>query len=118
MARLSFAWPSFERCERPRTASVRAWRLQPGRLAQGPDEKCGLAGRRPGFIFVMWSTLPDRRLSLGRGVPLTGIRPRGGAVNQPMSRRSKLRAEAGAKGAQIRTNAADRSECNVFVFAP
>jgi hypothetical protein len=53
MARLSFALPTFDRCERPRTASVRAWRLQPGRLAQGPDEKCGTTGRTPGFIVVM-----------------------------------------------------------------
>src|ERR1700720_200915 len=53
MARLSFALPSLARCERPRAASVRACRLQPGRLAQGPDEKCGTAGRTPGIVFVM-----------------------------------------------------------------
>jgi hypothetical protein len=41
------------RCERPRAASVRACRLQPGRLAQGPDEKCGMAGRTPGFVAVI-----------------------------------------------------------------
>ena len=41
------------RCERPRNASLRAWRVQPGRLAQGPDEKCGTAGRTPGIAFVM-----------------------------------------------------------------
>src|SRR6188472_3775738 len=53
MARLSFALPILDRCERPRTASVRAWRLQPGRLAQGPDEKCGMTGRTPGLVFAM-----------------------------------------------------------------
>src|SRR6185437_11053476 len=74
MARLSFALPIFDRCERPRTASVRACRLQPGRLAQGPEEKCGTTGRTPGFVFVIASILPDRCPSLGRGVPLAGIR--------------------------------------------
>jgi hypothetical protein len=41
------------RCERASAASVRAWRDQPGRLAQGPDEKCGIAGRTPGFVAVI-----------------------------------------------------------------
>jgi hypothetical protein len=53
MARLSFALPIFDRCERPRTASVRAERLQPGRLAQGPEEKCGTAGRTAGIAWLM-----------------------------------------------------------------
>src|SRR5258708_4355845 len=53
MARLSFALPIFDRCERPRTASVRTERLQPGRLAQGPDEKCGTVGRIRGLALVM-----------------------------------------------------------------
>jgi hypothetical protein len=35
------------------SASVRVWRLQPGRLAQGPEEKCGTNGRAPGFGLVM-----------------------------------------------------------------
>src|SRR5436190_7489784 len=55
MARLSFALPILDRCERPRTASVRAWRLQPGRLAQGPDEKCGMTGRTPGGLLMTLS---------------------------------------------------------------
>jgi hypothetical protein len=33
---------------------VRFCRLQPGRFAHGPDEKCGLAGRTPGFIAVIF----------------------------------------------------------------
>src|SRR5262249_30035855 len=73
MARLSFALPILDRCERPRTASVRICRLQPGRLAHGPDEKCGITGRTPGLVAVMLSILPDRRPSLGRGVPLAEI---------------------------------------------
>jgi hypothetical protein len=32
---------------------VRAERLQPGRLAQGPEEKCGTAGRTAGIALVM-----------------------------------------------------------------
>src|SRR5262245_27859389 len=55
MARLSFALPLLERCERPSAASVRAWRLQPGRLAQGPEEKCGMAGRTPGILVMALS---------------------------------------------------------------
>src|SRR4029078_5625495 len=53
MARFSFALPILDRWERPRTASVRFWRLQPGRLAHGPDEKCGVAGRTPGLVAVI-----------------------------------------------------------------
>ena len=45
--------PIFDRWERPRTASVRACRLQPGRLAQGPEEKCGQAGRTPGIAIAI-----------------------------------------------------------------
>src|SRR6478752_4213575 len=81
MARLSFALPILDRCDRPRTASVRFCRLQPGRLAQGPDEKCGVAGRTPGFVAVIVSILPDRRPSLGKGVPLAEIGDLPAAVN-------------------------------------
>src|ERR1700712_747118 len=69
MARLSFALPTFARCERPSAESVRAWRDQPGRLAQGPDEKCGVTGRTPGFTSVIASILPDGCPSVGKGVP-------------------------------------------------
>src|ERR1044072_6620972 len=88
MARLSFALPTFDRCERPRTASVRFWRFQPGRLAHGPDEKCGVAGRTPGLVVAI-SILPDRRPSLGRGVPLVGIGELPLAVN-PCSRSASI----------------------------
>ena len=40
-----------------------------GFLAQGPEEKCALSGRVTGFLVSMSGTLPDIRLSLGRGVP-------------------------------------------------
>src|SRR5262245_24911559 len=45
-----FFLPSFERCERPTAASKRTSGVHPGRLAQGPDEKSGRAGREFGFI--------------------------------------------------------------------
>jgi hypothetical protein len=45
--------PTFERCERPSAASVSAERLHPGRLAQGPEEKCGTAGRIKGLAIAM-----------------------------------------------------------------
>src|SRR5215468_1096201 len=44
------AKPTAERCERPDSASASTAGDQPGRFAQGPDEKHGLAGRRFGFI--------------------------------------------------------------------
>src|SRR5262245_5115643 len=80
MARFNRALPSFDRCERPSTASLRFCGVQPGRLAQGPEEKCGVFGRRPGFVVIV-STLPDRRPSVGRGFPLLGIRDDAVAVN-------------------------------------
>src|ERR1044071_6850907 len=54
MACLSLALPAFARCERPTNASVSVWRLQPGRFAQGPDEKCGLTGRMPGVTLLIF----------------------------------------------------------------
>src|SRR5262249_42258290 len=86
MARLSFALPDFERCERPSTASVRACRFQPGRLAQGPEEKCGTVGRVAGILAIS-SILPDRRPSVGRGVPRLEIRKGRSAVKIEKSAR-------------------------------
>src|SRR5207302_175911 len=48
MTSASRATPGFERCERPSRAPDSTAGDQPGRLAQGPDEKHGLAGRRVG----------------------------------------------------------------------
>ena len=62
----------------PTSAPDSAATLQPGRLAQGPDEKFGFSGRVVGAGFiVMWSILTDGRLPLGGGVPRMGLRPRG-----------------------------------------
>src|SRR5437870_13408038 len=46
----SRARPTAERCERPVNAAASTAGDHPGRLAQGPEEKHGLAGRRFGFI--------------------------------------------------------------------
>src|SRR5512147_426350 len=48
MTSASFALPIFDRCERPRAASLRISGVQPGRLAQGPEEKNGRNGRVSG----------------------------------------------------------------------
>jgi hypothetical protein len=32
---------------------LRFWGFQPGRLAQGPEEKCGTLGREAGFATVI-----------------------------------------------------------------
>ena len=58
MTSASRAKPAFERCERPSKALERAAGDQPGRLAHGPDEKQGLAGRRVGLIIP---SLPSQR---------------------------------------------------------
>src|SRR6516165_8804357 len=59
IARLSLALPNFDRCERPTAACASAERLQPGRLAQGPEEKCGTLGRLAGFALVIMQ--PSRK---------------------------------------------------------
>ena len=42
-------------------------------MAQGPEEKCALSGRVTGLLISISVTLPDIRLSLGRGVPIIGL---------------------------------------------
>ena len=49
IASFSRARPSIERCERPDKTPSSAAVVQPGRLAHGPDEKCGRAGFAVGF---------------------------------------------------------------------
>ena len=58
--------PIFARCERPSAASFSASRLQPGRLAQGPEENSGRSGRRVGFIRGAGSCWLRRRQGRGR----------------------------------------------------
>jgi hypothetical protein len=49
-----------ERWERPTSAGDNAAGDQPGRFAQGPEEKHGLAGRRVGFIGDRFLDAPHR----------------------------------------------------------
>ena len=53
----------------PSGASASLVNSKEGFLAQGPEEKCELSGRVTGLLISMSVTLPDIRLSLGRGVP-------------------------------------------------
>src|ERR1700760_3105900 len=51
------------RCERPTSAFASASSVQPGRFAQGPDEKFGLAGFTAGAVrgISAMATLPGRK---------------------------------------------------------
>src|SRR5215472_15039775 len=49
----SLALPDFERCDRPTHASDSRAKVQPGRLAQGPDEKWEMCGRAAGLAVVV-----------------------------------------------------------------
>jgi hypothetical protein len=60
MASLRRALPWDALCERPRKALSRFWRDHPGRLAQGPEEKCVFAGRLAGFVVAVMSAYPSR----------------------------------------------------------
>src|SRR5260221_14530093 len=64
-----FFLPSFDRWDRPTAASKRTSGVHPGRLAQGPDEKSGRAGRMFGFI----KPLPYRRAALRWGSVARGV---------------------------------------------
>src|SRR6218665_1902010 len=85
MARWMRALPGLERRERRASSLASASTVQPGRLAQGPDEKLGLAGFTAGAVRGIAAILSDpprsMRLSLGRGVLRREIRPAPGAVN-------------------------------------
>src|ERR1043166_779656 len=93
MARLSFALPIFDRCERPSATSVRACRLQAGRLAQGAEEKCGMAGRTPGFCTVI-------------GLPFQIGAPRWGGVSR------------GREYATIRKRSTHGNQRETILFSP
>ena len=69
MASANFALPPAARCERPSQASLNALWVHVGGLAQGPEEKRGLAGRDAGYSIAINAILSDMRPSLGKGVP-------------------------------------------------
>src|SRR5579871_5681099 len=77
IASLSLALPGLERCDRPSNAPFSASGVQPGRLAQGPDEKKGRAGRTAGIFPVMF-------------IPFRMIAPRWGGVARALCRDSPL----------------------------
>src|SRR5215467_4804242 len=79
-----FFLPSFERCERPTAASERTSGVHPGRLAQGPDEKSGRAGREFGFITL---SLTEELHSVGGAWPAVRIRAARPGVNVGRSTR-------------------------------
>src|SRR5579871_5664694 len=90
MARFSFSLPIFARCERPRAASFRFCGVQPGRLAQGPEEKCGTSGREAGFATVMNLPFQIASLPLGGGVPPSWIGESPQVVKEPDARSRKF----------------------------
>src|ERR1700743_409596 len=69
IASFSLALPGFERCERPSNAPLNASGVQPGRLAQGPDEKKGRAGRTAGRLPVICHSFQNERTPLGERGP-------------------------------------------------
>src|SRR6185503_6093114 len=73
-----FFLPSLDRWDRPTAASIRTSGVHPGRLAQGPDEKSGRAGRMFGFI----KPLPYRRAALRWGSVARGAYSQRAAAKQ------------------------------------
>src|SRR6516162_8381935 len=83
-----FFLPSFDRWDRPTAASLRESGVHPGRLAQGPDEKSGRAGRELGFIYL---SLTEELHSVGGAWPAARIGAARAAVNAPSSGRGPQR---------------------------
>src|SRR5688572_29006852 len=75
----SLALPAADRCDRPSTASERISGVHPGRLAQGPAEKYGRAGRNAGLFIV--ASLPERRAPVGERGPRSQSHGAGWIVN-------------------------------------
>src|ERR1700730_12561385 len=77
MAACSRALPGLERCDRPRIAVLRFSGAHPGRLAHGPEENSGRAGRmaglagpdRAGEVIAMSPILADGLRPVGRAWP-------------------------------------------------
>src|SRR5262249_47581736 len=76
------ASPTPERCERPTSAVSSISADQPGRLAQGPEEKHGLAGRRVGFIRYSFSQIIKMRPTGARTARDTYGRGAGASMRQ------------------------------------
>src|SRR5580658_2351503 len=96
MAACRRALPSFDRCERPRTADLRFSADHPGRLAQGPDENSARAGRMAGLARVFTAMSPilaDEQRPVGRAWP--------GAQKLWFARRGKGKNLTGGRGALL-----------------
>ena len=65
--------PTAARCDLPSGAPASLFNSKVGFLAHGPEEKHAFSGRVTGFLISISVTLPDIRLSLGRGVPRTAL---------------------------------------------
>src|SRR5262249_13609601 len=79
------ALPSFDRCERPSESSLRLSGFQPGRLAQGPEEKCARSGRTAGFagvVIAMSPILTDGLVAVGSDWPAADMRSNQLPVNE------------------------------------
>src|SRR5471032_1230742 len=74
-----FFLPILDRWERPTAASLRTSGVHPGRLAQGPDEKSGRAGRMVGFVISF--SLTEEMHSGGGAWPAADIGAAGPVVN-------------------------------------
>src|SRR4028119_2093189 len=73
MQRFSRALPMLLRWERPRLSVGSAAAVQPGGLAQGPEEKEGRCGRTSGFRFVMFVSPSREQHRVGAVWPAAGV---------------------------------------------
>src|SRR5882672_1114355 len=95
-----FFLPSLDRWDRPTAASLRTSGVHPGRLAQGPDEKSGRAGRMFGFIYL---SLTEELHSGGGAWPAARIEASQAAVNAGcLSRRRLLYEQSDDPSALVR----------------
>jgi hypothetical protein len=74
---------------------------QPGRLAHGPEEKCGRAGRTAGGVFVNVTLLSESTRRVGTAWPAAASKRQASDVNdfgddQPASSRQAMPAAAQA----------------------
>ena len=87
MASFNLVLATAARCERASGASWRFWICQPGRFAQGPDEKYGRAGRTAGVIGIIPTILSDGAFRWGKvsHLRVTTDGPRGQAEDPTAS---------------------------------
>src|SRR5690242_12967960 len=84
MASARIGLPTLPRCDRPSARLLSSSGLQPGNLAQGPDDNCGLAGRIWGLArrttapavsaSVMYTLLAESTRRVGTAWPVDGCK--------------------------------------------